>query len=220
MRKDATGANCKIIVEDVHLCVCHAELNPGTYKDIAKKLQKDAAKYLYMTSEFFSHTMDAGTPSVRLDNLFQGRIPLQMIIVFVGTDAFTGSYTKNPFNFKNCALNYLDVNVNGKSLPQERAMEPDFSNEKFAKVYSLRFGSKGMMNDGNYISREDFPAGYTIYCINIDPSSQSMLQTPIETHGDLKIEARFSTQLTEFTNILIYAGFPHMIEIDATRNIL
>ena len=87
-------------------------------------------------------------------------------------------------------MNYLDVNVNGKSLPRERPMEPDFSNDKFAEVYSLLFGSKWMMNDGNYISREDFPAGYTIYCINIDPSSQSVLQTPIETHGDLKIEAR------------------------------
>ena len=97
---DSTGANCKVIVEDVHLWVCHAELNPDTYNDIAKKLQKDTAKYLYMKSEFFSHTMNAGTPSVRLDNLFQGRIPSQMIIVFVGTDAFTGSYSKNPFNFK------------------------------------------------------------------------------------------------------------------------
>ena len=143
-----------------------------------------------------------------------------MITAFVGTDAFTGSYSKNPFNLKNCALNYLDVNLSEKSLPRERSMEPDFSNDKFAEVYSILFGSKGMMNDGNYISREDFPAGYTIYCINIDPSSQSMLQTPIETHGDLKIEARFSTPLMETTNILIYACFPHMIEIDATRNIL
>ena len=62
-----------------------------TYNDIAKKLQNDTAKYLYMKTEFFSHTMIAGIPSVRLDNLFQGRIPSQTIIVFVGSDAFTGS---------------------------------------------------------------------------------------------------------------------------------
>ena len=163
--------------------------------------------------------MPAGTPCVRLDNLFQGRVPSQMIIVFVATDDFTGNSAKNPFNFKHYSLNYLDVNVNGKSLPPERPMEPDFSNKKFVDVYTMMFGSKWIMNDGNYINREGVPGGYAIYCVNIDPSSQSMMQTPIETLGNVKVEARFAEPLQESVNILMYACFPHMIEIDAIRNI-
>ena len=164
--------------------------------------------------------MNVGTSLVRLDNLFQGRIPSQMIIVFVATDAFTGSYMKNPFNFKNYSLNYLDVSVNGKSLPRERPLEPDFANEQYTDVYSLMFGTKWMADEGTNISRQDYPNGYTIYCINIDPNSQSTFQTPIESYGDLKLEARFSEPLSESANILVYASFPHVIEVDATRNIL
>lgn len=214
------GVNYRLIITEAQLWVCHAELNPEVYNDISKKLQKDTAKYLYMKSELFCHTMNAGTPLVRLDNLFQGRVPSQMVVVFVATDAFTGNYTKNPFNFQHVALNYLDVNVNGKSLPRERPMEPDFSNKRYVEAYSLMFGSKWLTNEGNSIEREDYPGGYTIYCINIDPSSQSTFHTPIESYGNVKIEARFAEPLTESVNILVYASFPHTIEIDATRNIL
>ena len=47
-----------------------------------------------------------------------------------------------------------------------------------------------------------------------------MMQTPIESHGNVKLEARFAEAISESVNVLIYASFPHMIEVDATRNIL
>ena len=98
-------------------------MNPKICNDIAKNLQKDTAKYLFMTSEFFCHKVNTGTSFVCLDILFQGRVPYQMIIVFVSIDAFKGSYTRNPFNFQHCSLNYLDINVDGKSLPRECPIE-------------------------------------------------------------------------------------------------
>ena len=71
------------------------------------------------------------------------------------------------------------------------------------------FGSKWMRNDGNYISREDFANGYTIY----------MLDLGAEAVGNLNLEARFALPLQKSVNILIYASFPHTMEIDATRNV-
>ena len=71
------------------------------------------------------------------------------------------------------------------------------------------FGSKRMKDEGNYISREDFPGGYVIYIMDLGG----------DTVGNVKLEARFAIPLQKSTNILIYASFPHTMEIDATRNI-
>ena len=199
----------RVIIEEARLWVCHVDLSPDVYNDIAKKLQKDTAKYSYMKSEFICHSMNAGSTSLRLDNLFQGRVPTQMVIAFVDTDAFNGSPTKNPFNFKHHHLNYLDVNVNGRSLPRERPIEPDFTNKQFSDAFALMFGSYWMHDKGNYISREEFSDGYTIYVLDIGGDSV----------GNVKLEARFSEPLQNSANIFVYASFPHTMEIDATRNV-
>ena len=62
----------RVVVEEARLWVCHVELSPDAYNDIAKKLQKDTAKYTYIKSEFVCHGINAGSTSLRLNNLFPG----------------------------------------------------------------------------------------------------------------------------------------------------
>ena len=120
-----------------------------------------------MQAKFFSHIMNSRTLTVRLDNLLQGRAPFQLVIAFINTDSFNGSYSKYLFNFKHYFLSCLDVNVNGKSIPRERPFKPDLIKKQlFIAEYALMFGSKWVKNYGNYISRENFSDGYTIY-VNI-----------------------------------------------------
>ena len=135
----------RVIIEEARLWLCHVDLSPEVYNDLTKKLQKDTAKYSYKKSEFICHSMNAGSTSLRLENIFQGRIPTQIVIAFVDTDAFNGSPTKNPFNFKHHHLNYLDVNVNGRFLPRERPIEPDFTNKQFSDAFALLFVPFGCM---------------------------------------------------------------------------
>ena len=71
------------------------------------------------------------------------------------------------------------------------------------------FGFKLMKNAGNYISRDDFAKGYTIYILDLGADSV----------GNVNMEARFKISLDKSADMLIYARFPHVIEIDETRNI-
>jgi hypothetical protein len=50
-------------------------------------------------------------------NMFQGGLPNRIVIGMVGADAFNGTYTKNPFNFKNYDITTLGLTVNGENLP-------------------------------------------------------------------------------------------------------
>ena len=132
-----------------------------------------------------------------------------MVILYVDTDAFNGSSSKNPFNFKHHFLNYLDVTVNGRSLPRERPIEPDFKNNHFSDAYAMMFGSNWMQDKGTYISREEFANGYTLYVLDLGGDSV----------GNVKLEARFAKPLENAVNVFVYASFPNTMEIDATRNV-
>ena len=199
----------RVVIDEALLWVCHVDLSPDIYTDIAKKLQKDTVKYSYVKSEFLCHSIHAGSTSLRLANLFQGRIPTQLVVVFVDTESFNGHHKKNPFNFQHKFLNYLDVSVNGRSLPRERPLQPDYIKQHYSDAFTLMFGSKWMKNDGNYISRDDFAKGYTIYILDLGADSV----------GNVNLEARFAIPLDKSTNMLIYASFPHVMEIDETRNV-
>ena len=51
-----------------------------------------------------------------------------------------------------------------------------------------------MKNDENYISRDDFAKGYTIYILDLGADSV----------GNVNLEARFAIPLDKSTNMLIY----------------
>ena len=102
--------------------------------------------------------------TMRLDNLFQGRVPSQMDHI-----------KQNPFNLQKYSLNYLNINVNGKTMPRERPLEPDFTNKLFIAEYALMFGSKcGYKLWKLYFKRRLF-RWYTLYVASIDPGNQSTL---------------------------------------------
>jgi hypothetical protein len=50
-------------------------------------------------------------------NIFQGALPNRIMIGMVNTDAFNGTYTKNPFNFKNYDITTMGLTVSGENLP-------------------------------------------------------------------------------------------------------
>jgi hypothetical protein len=66
-------------------------------------------------------------------NIFQGALPNRIVIGMVDADAFNGTYTKNPFNFKNYDITTVGLPVNGQNLP--------------GKSLQLKFGA-----ESNYIS--------------------------------------------------------------------
>ena len=86
------------------------------------------------------HSIHTGSTSLRLANLFQGRIPTQPVVEFVDTERFNGHHKNNPFNFQHKFLNYLDVIVNGRSLPRERLLQPDYMKQHYSEAFTTLNG--------------------------------------------------------------------------------
>ena len=93
MRDDTE--NYKVDIQSVKLWVGMVSVAPSPYMEISKRLQHTTAKYPFMKSELMTYTLAQGTPHVQLDNLFQGRVPSQILIGFLASEAMRGSYSKN-----------------------------------------------------------------------------------------------------------------------------
>ena len=163
--------------------------------------------YNFMQSEMYAHTLSVGNQSLRLDNIYQGRIPSRIIMALVSTKAMVGDMSKNPFNFQHFNVNYLDVIVNGKSLPLDRPLEPDFEKGQCSMAYYTLFDNGCPC----IITPKKFQNGYTMY---------QFFPTTIKEGGNVRIELHFAKPLTETVTLIIYASFPKTYKIDASRSVL
>jgi hypothetical protein len=190
--------------------VCEITPSPSYYLETNKQLRTSTAKYPYMKTEMITYSLQAQSTSLVLDNLFQGRIPSTMTL----SSGFVGDYTKNPFNIQNFNLNYINLMVNGVSVPDDQPLEPDYANSCFTTAYL-----RTVQDKPSPILPDEFRNGYNIYTFNIDPALQNIEQLPMNTGGNLKLELRFAQALIENVTFIMFASFPRTLEIDAARNI-
>ena len=70
--------------------------------------------------------------------------------------AFNGSYTKNPYNFKNFALSEISIHLDGNTQPF-RPLKPNYAGRQYIQAFMSLFSGTGKENrdEGNDITRED-----------------------------------------------------------------
>ena len=110
--------NYKLKILSTILKVCHVSLNPSMIITHNEALEIAPAIYPFWRSDIKSFTVAAGSHTFMTDNIFHGEVPSKIIIGLVSNAAYSGDYTKNPFNFQNMGLNYLEINVDGQPVPK------------------------------------------------------------------------------------------------------
>ena len=163
--------------------------------------------------------------SIDHENIFLNQIPKRLVIGFVESTSYHGSFRKNPFNFKHHNLNFLEVSVDGESLPT-KALQPKYDptgGQQFISAYQTLFTGTGKMyrDEGIDISRNDYPQGFCLYAVDLTPDlSSGENHFNLIRQGSVSLKAQFSSALTETTNLVVYAEFQNIIEIDQQRNVL
>jgi len=90
-----------------------------------------------------------------------------------------------------------------------------------AGFQSLFSGSGKLSQDvGNQISRSDYGAGYTALCFDLSPDHCLVDHFELLKQGNLCVELHFARALANTVNLIIYAEFENVIEIDTNRNVL
>ena len=172
-----------------------------------------------MQTKYF--TVSKGQTVANQGNLFMGVLPKRLIVGCVDGAAFDGGYDKNPLCFDHNDLSYLALDVAGRQIPA-KPYTPDFEEGTFIREYSSLFSSTGkaFRDDGNGIPRDWYDQGYTLYAFDLTPNLHDDDQLNLVRRGDLRLEMRFAKPLANTTNIICYAEFDNVIQINKSRHVL
>ena len=152
-----------------------------------------------------------GFSSFNLDNIFLGHIPKRIVLVLVDTQAYNGTYSTNPFNFKHHNLTQVGVYVDGEQIPRK----PLFLNfdeaggQNVIAGYQSLFSGTGKLSQdaGNQISGSDYGSGYTAFCLDLSPYHCPGDHSELIKQGNLRAELHFKETLANTVNLIVFFDY-------------
>ena len=219
---DEVDKGYKVVITGAKLLVHHVQLNSALTEAHTLALKHKPAQYPVKRMLTKNYTVGRGSLSGDNENLFIGQLPLRMFVGLVDNDAYNGSYQKNPFNFKHYNIKYLAASLNGKLHPMI-PLTPDFAQKIFVRCYESLFSvvNKSGFDEGNQISMEDYPKGFTLFAIDLTPDLGSAplgIKYPTVT-GKLGLHISFAQPLPQNVHVVVLAEFQNIIEININRDV-
>ena len=205
----------RLKITEAILKVCYISLNPDMLVAHNEALKTSPALYPFWRSDIKSFSIAKGSHTFMTDNIFHGKVPSKIVVGLVSNAAYSGDYTKNPFNFQNMDLNYMELSVDGQPVPN-RPFKPNFNEKDYVASYLSLVPNDSDRKNGLIIQLSDYPKGYALYQFDI----QSFLSGQVMTNsgsGHVRLSLRFGTALPETINIIVYAKFPEILKIDQAR---
>jgi hypothetical protein len=74
--------------------------------------------------------------------------------------------------------------------------------------------------EGTDIARSDFDGGYALYAFDLTPDMSDDGHFNLTRDGSVRIDMKFGTALAQTINVIVYAEFENVIEIDRNRAII
>ena len=113
----------KVHIVDAVLFARKAVLSPTVQMAHIKDLEKGTAKYPIRPVDCKVYSIPKGAMSHTHENLFLGTLPKRLILWCIDNDAYNGEHSKNPFNAKNNAINFLAAYVDGVRFRRNRSSQ-------------------------------------------------------------------------------------------------
>jgi hypothetical protein len=206
----------RIEITDAFLKLCCVKVNPGILIGHSEVIKSQPALYPFMKSDIKAFSIPKGQFNITLDNLYQGLVPCNLTIGLVSSEAYSGFYNKNPFNFHHYDCNYCGFFVDSQSVPGQ-PFQPNYSTNSWVSSYLSLF-HKGYQQPVNSISLTEYPKGYCIYHFKLQEEG-GPFHFPVQKRGHTKLELKFSQPLPESVTLIAYARFPNIMTIDNSRNV-
>lgn len=220
-----TNPNYKITIQSANLKVRAVKVSPVLQLQHLNELKKGVnAVYPLRRTDCKTYTIPTGNPSIHKGDLFNGLVPKRVVLAMVDSDAFNGSYTKNPYNFKLYGATSISLTIDGEQIPFKpiTLKLARTSETNFIEAYQTLFSGTGRLfaDYGIDIGRGDYNKGYGILAFDLTPdlcgSSTHLNQ---KRKGNVSLEIQFSTGLPNAVNLITYGEFESTVEIDFTRHV-
>jgi len=217
----AVDATYKVKIVDCKLFVRKVRLSPSVFVAHSKALERGNAKYPIRRTVCKTFTIPAGNLDASQESLFTGQLPTRLVIGCLDNRAFNGTYNRNPFNFEHMNLTQLKIYLDGQQQ-SVKPIEPDFTNNLYLSAFSSLFSGTGKLHkdEGNFIDRAEFAGGYALYAFDLTPDLAEGGHFNLLKQGNIRVDMKFSIALPSTINVIAYAEFENIIEIDRHRNVI
>lgn len=207
-------------VNEVSLKVQYIEPTNNLIIGHAEAFNKSMAIFPYMKSVVKNFTIPHGVQTWSIDTLYVNEIPDTLIVGMVSSDAYTGSYSLNPFHFQHFNLTNLTFYIEGHPL-NTCSFSPDFTTKHYTNEYLALFekSHEGESVGGDIITYEDYGKGYTLFKINISEGLKKNF-TSLAHRGQTRLKFRFGTPLDQSVTVICYGRTSSIIQIDKAKNVL
>ena len=111
------------------------------------------------------------------------------------------------------------MHVHGQEQPV-KPIECNFDERKIVQAYMSLFQEKGKAykdEDDIDVAREEYFSGYTLFCFDMTPGLECDYFSLIKT-GNARLGITFRTPLAQTINLIVYAEFQNVLEVDRNRN--
>ena len=220
----AAAPDFKVVITEAILYVRKVKVASSIILGHVAALKQTSAKYPIRRVDCKVLSIPGGFSTFTPDNLFLGHIPKRLVLLLVDTEAFNGTYASNPFNVKHHNLTQVGVYVDGEQIPRKPLFLKfdEAGGQNFIAGYQSLFLGTGKLSQdtGNQINRSDYGSGYTAFCFDLSPDHCSGDHFELIKQGNLRVELHFAQALANTINLIVYAEFQNVIEIDANRNVL
>jgi hypothetical protein len=220
--KDSTNAEVSasyaIKFHQATLYLRQATLNPEVLIGHAMAMEKTNAKYPIKKVEMKMFNMSTGLTSYN-QTVTLGTMPSRIVFGMIDADAYTGKYTKNPFNFKHFDVSSVSFTINGEAVPHSR-IKMNFEKGQTLLGYNSLFTGIDKIHEGNNISRSDYNDGYTLFAFDLTSDLCSGNHLDLVDKGNLVLEMDFAKPLPNPVSCVMYFEYQQIIEINRDRKII
>ena len=222
LMSDAANAAFRVKIHECKLLIRKVNISPSVFIAQAKAFEVGNAKYPIRRVVCKSYSVGTGMRDNVHEGLFTGQIPSRIVIAMVRNQAFNGSYDRNPFNFSHFNLSSIKIYVDGQIHNNIKPIECDFENHQSLSGYLSLFTGSGKYrrDEGLDIDRQQYECGYTLFAYNLSPDLSEEGYFNLVKEGSIRVELKFATALPHTINVIAYAEFESIIEINREKQVL
>ena len=211
----------KMVIKEARLIIPAYEVSPSLSIAHEQILQTTNARYPIRRVTMKHLSIPTAQTQHAHDNIIAGPLPERIVIGLVSDVAMSGGYQQNPLNFEHFGCTQMALYVNGEMFPT-RPYQPDFANGRYIRDYLSIFKGNGILYSDKSvgINRHEYANGYTIWVFDLSPDQVNMRSIAPHRTGNIRLEVKFAAPTTQTINIIVYAEYDSLIEIDKYRNVI
>ena len=186
---------------------------------IENTLKSRPASYPMIRTDIRTFEIAQGSYSVLKEDIFQGEVPVQLIVGMVDTDAYHGNYSKNPFRFKPNNISQCGFTVDNHPVPHA-PFKFDPKDSGYLQGLESLYRLTGKLNEDTSIAidRNNYRQGYWLMGFAVDPTtSPDFHYLGKKMCGVTRLSIDFHKPLADTVTLILYATFPEVMHIDHTR---